>query len=233
VSLAVGAGPALLLDCGSFLGAAVVLATLPEGGRPRGATVPPPLDGLRQILRHPVLRRVAPVAWVSFLATWLPEARAPGIAPGLWGGVAMAAPPLAGAIGFVVVERLGVFASVAGVLWGQVALGTALLVAGAALWLVPSGPTAVTVNLLLGLVAVSTFGVELAFIQHAPADSAAHINSTMVATIGLIGGLGTLIGGLVAELGTAVPYLLVGAVVLAVAGASVLRERSVPALVTA
>lgn len=232
MSLAVGTAPALLLDCGSFVLAAAVLATLPRGGRAGGVAAAAPLDGLRHILRHPVLRRIAPVAWVSFLATWLPEALAPGIAPGLWGGAAMAAAPLAGAVGFVVVERLQLFGSVESVFWGQLSLGAALLLAGATLWLVPSGPTAVAVNLMLGLVAVSVFGVELAFIQHSPAAAATHINSTMVATIGLLGGVGTLLGGAVAHLGTHLPYLLVGMLVTAAAGAAVLRERREPALAT-
>jgi MFS family permease len=232
-SLVVGVRPALALDCLSFLLAAAVLATLPPGGRAVPATRPAPLDGLRLILAHPVLRRVAGVAWVCFLAAWLPEALAPAIAPGPWGGVAMAAAPLTGAIGFFVVGRLSLLTSVRAVLHSQLLLGGVLLLSGVALWLRPGIPTAVAVNLLLGLVAVSTFGVELAFIRHSPAASVAHINSTMVATIGLVGGVGALLGGAVAHLGEAVPYLLVGALVTAVAGPAVIRERRRPAVLTA
>jgi hypothetical protein len=58
-------------------------------------------------------------------------------------------------------------------------------------------------------------GVQGAFIRHAPAGQAAQINTTMVASVGVLEGAGAVLaGGVAAAVSVAAAYLCVGVLVL-------------------
>ena len=108
-----------------------------------------------------------------------------------------------------------------------VALGAVLAAGAVAGWLWPSGPTFVTVNFLVGLSAVAMLGVQQAFIHHAPAGQRAQVNSTMVASVGVLEGAGAVLaGGVAAAVSVPVAYLLIGGLVL---GMSLTALRAVAA----
>ena len=80
------------------------------------------------------------------------------------------------------------------------------------------------VNFCVGLAAVAMLGVQGAFIRHSPPGQAVQINTTMVASVGVLEGVGAVLAGAVAAaLSVPAAYLLVGVLVLAM---------SVPALRT-
>ena len=216
VTLTLGVRTALVIDVGTFVVAALVLLTLPATPRHAAVVRPRPLDGVRAVLGQPTLRLLAPVAWTCMIASLLPETLAAEAVAREWVPAAMAASPLGGAVGYLLAGRTAVLDSVAGIFRAQTLLG-AVLVAGALVgWLVPSGPTFVAVNFCVGLAAVAMLGVQAAFIRHSPAGQAAQINTTMVASVGVLEGAGAVLAGVVAAtLSVPAAYLLVGALVLA------------------
>lgn len=226
VAVGVGVRAALLVDGATFVLAAVVLLTLPR--RPKGRTGqrPGPLAGIATILREPTLRQLAPVAWTCMTASLLPETLAADAVTRPWVAAAMAASPLGGVVGHLLAGRSTLLDTVAGVFRAQVVLGAVLAAGAVAGWLWPTGPTFVTVNFLVGLSAVAMLGVQQAFIQHSPVGQTAQVNSTMVASVGLLQGAGSLLaGGIAAAAGAPLAYLAVGLVIAAMAG-SALRTAS-------
>jgi hypothetical protein len=84
----------------------------------------------------------------------------------------------------------------------------------------------VVVNFCVGLATVAMLGVQGAFIRHSPPGQAVHINTTMVASVGVLEGAGAVLAGVVAAtLSVPMAYLLVGVLVL---GMSVAALRGVP-----
>ena len=226
VSVGLGVRAALLVDGATFCLGALVLLTLPRTPRSRALVHPGPFAGITTILRQPTLRQLAPVAWTCMIASLLPETLAADAVARPWVAAAMAASPLGGVVGHMLAGRSTLLDSVAGVFRAQVTLGAVLAAGAVAGWLWPSGPTFVTVNFLVGLSAVAMLGVQQAFIHHAPAGERAQVNSTMVASVGLLQGAGSLLaGGIAAAAGAPVAYLAVGLVIAATAG-SALRTSS-------
>jgi predicted MFS family arabinose efflux permease len=227
VTLTLGVRTALLIDVATFVVAALVLVSLPRTAQRSVAARPRPLDGVRAVLAEPTLRLLAPVAWTCMVASLLPETLAADAVPEAWVPAAMAASPLGGAVGYVVAGRSTLLDSVAGIFRAQITLGTVLVAGALAGWMVPSGPTFVAVNFCVGLSAVAMLGVQGAFIRHSPPGQAVQINSTMVASVGVLEGAGAVLSGAVAaSLSVPAAYLLVGVLVL---GMSVAALRSVPA----
>jgi hypothetical protein len=218
VTLTLGVRTALAIDVLTFVVAALVLLTLPRTAQRAVVARPRPLDGVRAVLGQPTLRLLAPVAWACMVASLLPETLAADAVADAWVPAAMAASPLGGAVGYLVAGRTTFLDSVVGIFRAQTGLG-AVLVAGALTgWLVPSGPTFVVVNFCVGLAAVSMLGVQGAFIRHSPAGQAVQINTTMVASVGVLEGVGAVLAGAAAAtFSVPVAYLLMGAVVLGMA----------------
>jgi hypothetical protein len=159
------------------------------------------------------------------VASLLPETLAGEAVTEAWVPAAMAASPLGGAVGYLLAGRTDVLESMAGIFRAQTVLGAVLVTGAAAGWLVPSGPTFVVVNFCIGLAAVAMLGVRGAFIRHSPPDQAVQINSTMVASVGVLEGLGALLaGGVAAAVSVPMAYLLIGGLVL---GMSLTALRSV------
>jgi predicted MFS family arabinose efflux permease len=218
VTLTLGVRTALLIDVVTFVVAALVLVSLPRTEQRAVAARPRPLDGVRAVLAEPTLRLLAPVAWTCMVASLLPETLAADAVPGPWVPAAMAASPLGGAIGYLLAGRTPVLDTVAGIFRTQTGLGLVLLVGALAGWLAPSGPTFVTVNLCVGMAAVAMLGVQGAFIRHSPAGQSVQINTTMVASVGVLEGAGAVLaGGVATALSVPAAYLIVGVLVLGMA----------------
>jgi predicted MFS family arabinose efflux permease len=221
VALTLGVRTAFLIDAGTFLVVALVLLTLPATTRRAAIARSAPLDGIRAVMSHPILRLLAPVAWMSMLASLLPETLTADAVPRAWVPIVMAASPLGGAVGFFLAGRTTLLDSVPGVLRAQTALGAALVAGGLAGWLVPSAPTFLVVNFCTGVAGVAMLGVQGAFIRHAPPGQIAQINATMVASVGVLEGVGALLaGGVAAVLSVPAAYLLSGALLLVTAAAA-------------
>ena len=227
VTLTLGVRTALLIDVLTFVAAALVLFSLPRTEQRAVVVRPRPLDGVRAVLAEPTLRRLAPVAWTCMVASLLPETLAADAVPDAWVPAAMAASPLGGAIGYVLAGRTPLLDSLAGIFRAQTGLGVVLVAGALAGWLAPSGPTFVLVNVCVGLAAVAMLGVQGAFIRHSPPGQAVQINTTMVASVGVLEGIGAVLAGAVAAaISVPAAYLLIGVLVLVM---SVPALRSVPA----
>jgi MFS family permease len=215
VTLTVGVRTALLIDAVTFVLAALVLFSLPVTPRHAASVRPRPLDGVRAVLREPTLRVLAPVAWMCMVASLLPETLAADAVSPVWVPAVMAASPFGGVVGCLIAGRTTVLDSVPGIFRAQTLLGTVLIGGALVGWLAPSGPTFVAVNFCIGLAAVAMLGVQGAFIRHSPAGQAVQINITMVASVGVLEGVGAVLAGAVAAiLSVPVAYLLVGLLVL-------------------
>ena len=215
VTLTLGVRTALLIDVSTFVVAALVLLTLPRTPQRAVAARPRPLDGVRAVLAEPTLRQLAPVAWTCMVASLLPETLAADAVSEAWVPAAMAASPLGGAVGYLLAGRTVLLDSVTGIFRAQTTLGTVLVAGALAGWLIPTGPTFVAVNFCVGLAAVAMLGVRGAFIRHSPPERAVQINSTMVASVGVLEGAGAVLaGGVAAAVSVPVAYLLIGGLVL-------------------
>jgi hypothetical protein len=192
-----------------------VLLTLPRTPQRKATARPRPLDGVRAVLAQPTLRTLAPVAWMCMVASLLPETLAADAVSEAWVPAAMAASPLGGSVGYLLAGRTTLLDSVPGIFRAQVTLGAVLVAGAVAGWLAPSGPTFVVVNFCVGVAAVAMLGWG-AFIQHSPPEQAVQINSTMVASVGVLEGAGAVLaGGVAAAVSVPVAYLLIGCLVLA------------------
>ena len=215
VTLTLGVRTALLIDVVTFVVAALVLLTLPRTPQQPAAARPRPLDGVRAVLAEPTLRQLAPVAWMCMVASLLPETLAADAVSEAWVPAAMAASPLGGAVGYLLAGRTVLLDSVTGIFRAQSTLGVVLVAGALAGWIVPTGPTFVVVNFCVGLAAVAMLGVRGAFIRHSPPERAVQINSTMVASVGVLEGAGAVLaGGVAAAVSVPVAYLLIGGLVL-------------------
>src|SRR4051812_10907921 len=123
VTLTLGVRTALLIDVLTFVVAAVVLLTLPSTPQCAVVVRPRPLDGVRAVLGQPTLRLLAPVAWTCMVASLLPETLAADAVTEAWVPVAMAASPLGGTAGYLLVGRTAVLDSVGGIFRAQTVLG--------------------------------------------------------------------------------------------------------------
>jgi predicted MFS family arabinose efflux permease len=216
VALTLGVRTAFLIDAGTFVVVALVLLTLPAATRRTAIGRPGPLDGVRAVMSQPILRLLAPVAWMSMLASLLPETLAAEAVSRSWVPIVMAASPLGGALGFFLAGRTTVLDSVQGVFRAQTALGAVLVAGALAGWLMPSAPTFLAVNFCIGMAGVAMLGVQGAFIRHSPAGQVAQINTTMVASVGVLEGAGAVLaGGVAAVLSVPAAYLLMGVLLLA------------------
>lgn len=216
VALLIGAETALLVDAGSFLVAAAVVASIPfppAEPRPAGPTLG---EGLRVILSHPVLRLLAQVVWLSALVAALPEtvaahATGVGTATERWYPLVLAAAPAGQAITMLLVGRLPTLerpsVQLTHLVWLAVALGLAAFAPGPG-WLVAG-------NLLVGSGIAWTIGPQLTFVQVAPPARMAQITGTMLATIIAAEGLGALaLAWLADHTSWQAGYRVAGAVVL-------------------
>jgi len=218
VALTLGVRTAFLIDAGTFVVVTLVLLTLPATTRRAAMARSGPLDGVRAVLSQPILRLLAPVAWMSMLASLLPETLAADAVSRPWVPIVMAASPMGGAVGFFLAGRTTLLDSVAGVFRAQTALGALLVAGGLAGWLVPSAPTFLAANFCIGLAGVAMLGVQGAFIRHSPAGRIAQINATMVASVGVLEGAGAVLaGGVAAALSVSAAYLLAGVLLLGMA----------------
>lgn len=213
LAASVGASPALLLDAGSFLVGAVILARttfpppVPRAGRAGLAT------GVRDILGNPVLRILAPLVWVTATVGSLPEALAPGVAgtDSPWLPLVFAAAPAGQALTMLVIGRLPQLGrpsvQLIHLAWLSLAFGIAALGRSPG-WFVLA-------NFLVGSGVAWTIGPQLAFMRLAPPDRMAQVTGVMIAVMIAADGLGTPLFAWLADR-TSVPtaYRAAGVVVL-------------------
>ncbi len=227
----VGPTAALLLDAGSFLVGAVVLAglTLPRQ-RVADEARPPMTAGLTHIARDPVLRLLAVLAAITAAVSALPETLAPTVASedDPWRPVVLAAAPLGQAVTFTAAGRLTAIRRPSFQLLHMVTLPI-----GFGLAALSSTPAAIAgANVLVGVGVAWLVGPQLTFVRLAPRARMAQITSAMVATLAMAEGLGSLALGALADVaGVGTVYWVAGAVVLVAAiGGWLIKERTPQAL---
>lgn len=229
VAALLGPALALALDAATFLLAALVLvrapitATVPDHPAPRAGRGGGALDGLRTIVRNPVLALLTPVIWCNFLASALPETVASGVDSGPWTGALMAAAPVGAAVAGVWAARRAAWSDPT-IARFATAYGVGLLAVAA---VVAAGAPPVVVGIAFavhGATGVYTIGAQRRFVELPPDDRVAGVNATMQSTLIALEGIGALaLGAVATTFGIAVAFLLVGSVATAVAGLAVVR----------
>ncbi|MGV9215867.1 hypothetical protein ACTFTM_28785 [Micromonospora sp. RB23] len=217
LTVALGSRVALLIDLGSFLVAAMVLAGLPKRPHRSRGPRPPATAGVRIIAGHPVLRGVALLTLATMLSGALPETLAPDLADGAWRPAVLAASALGGAAFVLVVGRSRWLGRLAGQVTVAAALGGALLLSGvlaavdAPLWALTVG------NALIGAGGGWLIGAQATFARLAPLERMGQVEATIVAANIVTSGIGIfLLGGVAAVLSPAASYLTAGVVLLTV-----------------
>ncbi|MFI5929746.1 MFS transporter [Micromonospora sp. NPDC051543] len=229
LTVALGSRVALLIDLGSFLIAAVVLAGLPKRPHQVRGPRPPATAGVRIIARHPVLRGVALLTLATVLSGALPETLAPDLAGGAWRPAVLAASAFGGAVFVLVVGRSRWLGRLAGQVAVAAALAGALLLTGvlvavdAPLWALTVG------NALIGAGGGWLIGAQATFARLAPPERMGQVEATIVAANIVTSGIGIfLLGGVAAVLSPAASYLTAGVVLLAVVLLSRLNRPPAP-----
>lgn len=229
LTVALGPRVALLIDAATFIVAAVVLATLGRQARPVIRQRAGSLTGLRFILDHPILRRLAGVAWMCMLGGVLPETLAPAAVDPAWVPITMAASSAGGVVGHLAVGHTTWLDAMRGVFKVQAALGVAFVAGAVAVYVAPGPITFIVANFFIGATAVAMLGVQTAFMRLSPLEHAAQINTTMVVSVGLLEGLGALVAGAIAaSLGVAAAYLAVGGAIVFTAGIALIKGNARP-----
>lgn len=200
VAVTIGAAPSLIGDAASFVVAAVIVASIafpPPVPRDRR---PPPTAGVSAIFRHPVLRLLAPLVWVTAAVGALPEVLAVSATADdpSWTALVLAAGPAGTALTMLVVGRLEYVTrpsvQLIHFIWLAIALGLAALA--------PNAPLLALANVAVGSGVAWIIGPQVTFVQVAPAERMAQISGTMLA-IGIAGeGLGSLLLAGLAERST-------------------------------
>lgn len=225
VAVAVGAVPALAVDAGTFVVAAIIMATLPlPPPRPREGR-PPVTQGIREIWRNPVLRLIALLVWVSVLTTALPEALAVGVTDGegFWTPIVLAAGPAGTAVTALFLGRYrGIERpsfQITHLSWYALAFAIAALGQTSAWFAVA--------NLLIGSGSAWLLGPQTLFVRVAPPERMAQVTATMIAVIIAAEGVGTLVFATIADArSVADAYWVAGLLLLVTAVAGwVVKER--------
>jgi MFS transporter len=216
VALTVGAAPALIGDAATFALAAVVLALMPfPPPRPRDRR-PPPTAGFSTIMRHPVLRLLAPLVWTTALVGAIPETLAAGVTGGetSWTPFVLAAAPAGQAVTMAVLGRYRTIErpsfQLVHMAWFALAFGVAALGRTPAFFVVG--------NLLVGSGTAWLLGPQTLFVRVAPPERMAQVTGSMIAAIIACEGIGTLAFAALADsTSVSLAYRAAGFLVLATA----------------
>lgn len=225
-----GANAALLLDAASFMIGAIILFGLPLPEPDERPSRLPVTAGIRTIVRDPVLRLLALLVAVTGTVASLPEVLAPSVAgPGdPWRPIVLAAAPAGQAITMTVLGRLPHIRRPSVQIVHCGALGLALALA--ALGRTPAAIAAA--NLLVGAGVAWIVGPQLTFIRLAPKARMAQITGTMIATLAVTEGIGSLgFAALADARGVSAAYRLAAVLILAAAVIGwLVKERTPNAL---
>lgn len=222
-----GLSTALLVDAGSFVAGAAVLATLrlpAPAHRPGRAR---PTAGLRLIGRDPVLRLLAVLVVATGMVASLPEVLAPVVAADddPWRPLVLAAAPLGQAVTMVLMGRLPVVrrpsVQLNHLAWLVLALGLTALARTPA-WIALG-------NLLVGSGVAWIVGPQLTFLRLAPPANMAQISATMVALLSVADGVGSLTYARLADVtSVAAAYRVAGVLLLVITVAGWLVKERTP-----
>jgi predicted MFS family arabinose efflux permease len=217
IYLAVSPAAALLLDAGSFVIAALLLAGVRLPDRTDLEEEPPSFaTGWRIIADRPILLLFGTLTLLTATTGALPETLAPTIAPGddRLTPALLAAAPLGQAIAIVTLGRTRVVARP----WFQLShlafLAGALLLASAS----PGPGWLVVANLVVGAGVAWVLGPQLTFLRLTPPARMAQVAGLMWAGIAAAEGAGSVLFGALADArGPAAAYAAAGGLLVAAA----------------
>ena len=196
---------------------ASILATTPlkaGGRRSSGQERASPLDGFRQVWRHPVLRRLAPAVWVVMVASMVPETLASSLVTGTMVPVALAAGPAGGVLGAVVAARSRALARTSRQMVWNGAVAVVFAATAVALFAGAGAVAVVVGNLLIGFAGGWLVAAQVTFMRLAPPTSMGQISASMVTALIVLEGVGALLVGVIAvTAGPAAAYLCVGVLI--------------------
>lgn len=226
VALAVGVSRTLLVDALSFVLAAVVVATLRLRRPRRRGRRPSPGDGVRVILRTPVLRVLAPLAWASMVVGAVPETLAAAVGSPALVGPLMAAAPAGSAVGAWIVGRTPALGVVRAQILLSLALGVAFVLGAATLLFLPGAGGLLVANVIIGLTGAWLVAAQSTFAIVTPPRHMAQVTATMITAIIVLEGVGALlVGAITAVAGPGAAYAVVGVVVLVFALVALRTDR--------
>lgn len=232
VTLTVGVRVSLLADVASFLVAAAILAGMPTAPSSPRPLRPAPLDGVRIIYRHPVLRWLTLLVLASAFSGSLPEGLAPAIATEAWLPAAMAASSAGGAAFTFWVARRAYLRRVANQMTVAGSMAAALVLTGIAVSLDAPDWLYVLGNVAVGAALGWLVGAQTTIAAVTPEGRMGQVEATIVAGLISSSGAGVLVLGFVASaVDPSVAYLIGGAVLLAALAVSAPRLRTADARV--
>jgi Major Facilitator Superfamily len=217
LAIKLGVSTAIGLDAVTFVVGGLILLTLPKAPKLLDEPVEErssPLQGLRVVFGQPVLRILIPVVWATVGGDALPQALAPRLAHGSAVSFVIAAFPAGGAAAAIAFGRSAILDRVKVQLRIASGFGAVFIVGGVALWLSHAAVTVAVVNFVLGLASVWICGTRATFAYYSPPGRVAQVEATMVASIVVVGGVGTLaLAGIADATEPWVAYVVAGALV--------------------
>jgi MFS family permease len=218
VALAIGTGPALGADAGTFVVSAALLAGLRLPGRSPARGRASMTTGIRTIFADRTLAALVPVAWIGLTLGAVPQTLATTLSrtDRAWVPAALAAMAAGQAVAATVVGKTRLSERVRGEFWYITLCGAAFMATAAGLSV--DRVIVVAGNFAIGVGFGWVVAAQTTFIHVIPAERMAHVTSTMIGTLIACEGVGAVVFGAVAgSFGVAAAYLLAGAI-LAAAG---------------
>lgn len=226
LTLAVGASWAMGLDAVSFVAGSAVLWRLPQLPRAGADHSPGPAAGLRTILTTRPLRLLTPVVAITMFGSALPETLAPKLADGVALPFVMVAYPVGSILAGVVVVRRGMLGSIGAELRLAFLCGVSFATGALAVW-AHVGPWPVAgANFVVGAATIWLVAARTTFAQETPKHLMAQVEATMIGTLTVAAGVGTLaLSGLATAFGAGWAYAAEAVLGVAFASAALVASR--------
>ena len=219
VAIAIGAVPSLAADAATFVAAALLISGLRLPAMSRSRHRSSMTTGIRTILGDRTLAVLAPVAWIGFSLGALPQTLAAAALSRTdrgWVPAALAAMAAGQAIAATLVGRTALSERVRGQFRYMTACGVVFLLTAAALRVDPL--LLIAGNFAIGLGFGWIVAAQTTFIHVVPAERMAHVTSTMIGSVIVLGGAGAVgFGAVAGAWGVPAAYLLAG-ILLTAAG---------------
>jgi predicted MFS family arabinose efflux permease len=228
VALAIGVGPALAADAGTFVVAAALLAGLRLPPVSRSARRASMTTGIRTIFADRTLAVLVPVVWIGLSLGAVPQSLAAAALSRTdrsWVPAALAAMAAGQAIAATIVGRTALSERVLGQFGYLTVCGVAFLLTAAGLRADPL--LVVPGNFVIGLSFGWLVAAQTTFIHVIPVERMAHVTSTMIGSLIVLEGAGAVAAGAVAgAIGVPAAYLLGGAILTAASLAAIGYART-------
>ena len=230
VAIVIGTTPALAIDAGTFVIAAVLISGLsvpvPSASRGRASMT----TGIRTIFADRTLSVLVPVVWIGLSLGAVPQSLAAAALSKTdrgWVPAALAAMAAGQAIAATVVGRTRLSERVLGQFTYITACGVAFGLTAAGLYEDPL--LLVAGNFVVGLCFGWIVAAQTTFIHVIPPERMAHVTSTMIGSLIVLEGVGALAFGAVAgAFGVPAAYLAAGIIVTAASLAGIGYARTHP-----